>query len=72
MFDTQQAYLAGIHVLLTAGPTVEAIDPVRYISNHSSGKQGLALAHAAAAAGAKVDAGSGVRACHPAIRQSHE
>ncbi|MGX5172787.1 bifunctional phosphopantothenoylcysteine decarboxylase/phosphopantothenate--cysteine ligase CoaBC [Aliikangiella sp. IMCC44653] len=46
--------LAGKSVLLTAGPTVEAIDPVRFISNHSSGKMGYALAKAAAAAGAKV------------------
>lgn len=41
-------------VLITAGPTREAIDPVRYLSNHSSGKMGFALAAAAAAAGAKV------------------
>ena len=40
--------------LITAGPTREAIDPVRYISNHSSGKMGFALAEAAAAIGAKV------------------
>lgn len=44
--------LAGLRVLITAGPTREAIDPVRYISNHSSGKMGFALAEAAAAAGA--------------------
>ena len=41
-------------VLITAGPTQEAIDPVRYISNHSSGKMGFALATAAAQAGATV------------------
>lgn len=41
-------------VIITAGPTVEAIDPVRYISNHSSGKQGFAIAHALASAGADV------------------
>lgn len=46
--------LAGKHVLITAGPTREAIDPVRYISNHSSGKMGFALADAAQAMGAKV------------------
>lgn len=46
--------LAGKTVLLTAGPTREAIDPVRYISNHSSGKMGYALASAAAELGAKV------------------
>lgn len=46
--------LQGRHLVITAGPTREAIDPVRYISNHSSGKQGFALAAAAAAAGARV------------------
>lgn len=46
--------LAGRHVLVTSGPTREPIDPVRYISNHSSGKQGHALAKAAQAAGARV------------------
>lgn len=46
--------LAGKQVLITAGPTREAIDPVRYISNHSSGKMGFALAEAARLAGAKV------------------
>jgi phosphopantothenoylcysteine decarboxylase / phosphopantothenate---cysteine ligase len=46
--------LRGRRVLITAGPTREAIDPVRYISNHSSGKQGYALAQAARAAGAIV------------------
>ncbi len=46
--------LAGKTVMITAGPTREAIDPVRYISNHSSGKMGYALAQAAVDAGAKV------------------
>ncbi|MCK8046597.1 bifunctional phosphopantothenoylcysteine decarboxylase/phosphopantothenate--cysteine ligase CoaBC [Shewanella sp. 1CM18E] len=46
--------LQGMSVLLTAGPTREAIDPVRYISNHSSGKMGFALAKAAAEMGAEV------------------
>lgn len=46
--------LDGKHVLITAGPTWEAIDPVRYIANRSSGKQGFAIAAAAAALGAKV------------------
>jgi phosphopantothenoylcysteine decarboxylase / phosphopantothenate---cysteine ligase len=46
--------LAGKHVLVTAGPTHEPIDPVRYIANRSSGKQGYAIARAAAAAGATV------------------
>ena len=46
--------LTGRHVLITAGPTHEPIDPVRYIANRSSGKQGFAIAAAAAAAGARV------------------
>ena len=46
--------LAGRRVVVTAGPTREAIDPVRYISNHSSGKQGYAIAEAARDAGAEV------------------
>jgi len=46
--------LAGLNVLLDAGPTREAIDPVRYISNHSSGKMGFALAQACVDAGANV------------------
>lgn len=46
--------LAGKRVLITAGPTHEAIDPVRYIANRSSGKQGFAIAAAAQAAGAEV------------------
>jgi phosphopantothenoylcysteine decarboxylase/phosphopantothenate--cysteine ligase len=49
-----QRPLAGRHVLVTAGPTWEAIDPVRYIANRSSGKQGFAIAAAAAALGARV------------------
>lgn len=46
--------LAGKHILITAGPTHEPIDPVRYIANRSSGKQGFAIAAAAAQAGARV------------------
>ena len=46
--------LRGKHILITAGPTHEPIDPVRYIANRSSGKQGFAIARAAAAAGARV------------------
>ena len=46
--------LFGKHVLITAGPTHEPIDPVRYIANRSSGKQGFAIAAAAARAGARV------------------
>ncbi|MDO4499670.1 MAG: bifunctional phosphopantothenoylcysteine decarboxylase/phosphopantothenate--cysteine ligase CoaBC [Erysipelotrichaceae bacterium] len=51
--------LAGRKVLITAGPTMEAIDPVRFISNHSSGKQGYALAKAAKNLGAEVTLVSG-------------
>ncbi|MDD8060333.1 bifunctional phosphopantothenoylcysteine decarboxylase/phosphopantothenate--cysteine ligase CoaBC [Shewanella sp. ER-Te-42B-Light] len=51
--------LQGHKLLLTAGPTREAIDPVRYISNHSSGKMGFALAQAAAEMGAEVTLVSG-------------
>jgi phosphopantothenoylcysteine decarboxylase/phosphopantothenate--cysteine ligase len=46
--------LAGRHIVITAGPTHEPIDPVRYIANRSSGKQGFAIAAAAQAAGAEV------------------
>lgn len=53
------AALNGRHVLITAGPTREAIDPVRYLTNHSSGRQGYALAEAAARAGAAVTLVSG-------------
>ena len=51
--------LSGQHWVITAGPTMEAIDPVRFISNHSSGKMGYALATAAIARGAKVTLISG-------------
>jgi phosphopantothenoylcysteine decarboxylase / phosphopantothenate---cysteine ligase len=50
----QPKLLAGKRVLITAGPTFEAIDPVRGITNHSSGKMGFAVARAAAEAGAQV------------------
>ncbi|WP_269915356.1 bifunctional phosphopantothenoylcysteine decarboxylase/phosphopantothenate--cysteine ligase CoaBC [Acinetobacter sp. HY1485] len=50
----QPQLLQGQHVVITAGPTREAIDPVRYISNHSSGKMGFALAEACVKAGARV------------------
>ncbi len=51
--------LSGVHLVITAGPTREALDPVRYISNHSSGKMGFALADAAREAGARVTLISG-------------
>ncbi len=62
----QTKLLTGKHVVITAGPTIEAIDPVRYISNHSSGKMGYALAEAAIDAGAQVTIISGpVNICAP-------
>ncbi|MCB2387742.1 bifunctional phosphopantothenoylcysteine decarboxylase/phosphopantothenate--cysteine ligase CoaBC [Thalassolituus alkanivorans] len=57
LFET--GLLAGLEVVITAGPTREAIDPVRYISNHSSGKMGYAIAAAARDAGARVTLISG-------------
>src|SRR6185437_17100877 len=54
-----QRPLTGKHLLITAGPTHEPIDPVRYIANRSSGKQGFAIAMAAQAAGAHVTLVSG-------------
>lgn len=57
LFCAQQLipqHLAGKRVVITAGPTVEAIDPVRFLSNHSSGKMGFALAKACVEAGAQV------------------
>lgn len=63
--------LYGKKVLITAGPTYEAIDPVRFIGNHSSGKMGFALARAAAAKGAKVQLVTGPTALeleHPSVR----
>jgi phosphopantothenoylcysteine decarboxylase / phosphopantothenate---cysteine ligase len=56
---TVDPLLAGVRLLLTAGPTREALDPVRYISNHSSGKMGYAIARAAREAGAEVTLVSG-------------
>jgi phosphopantothenoylcysteine decarboxylase/phosphopantothenate--cysteine ligase len=57
--------LAGRHVLVTAGPTYEAIDPVRFIGNRSSGLQGYAIARAARQAGARVTLVSGPVALGP-------
>jgi len=51
--------LEGLHALVTAGPTREPLDPVRYLSNHSSGKQGYAIAEALVRAGAQVTLVSG-------------
>jgi len=59
--------MTGKHVLITAGPTQEAIDPVRYITNHSSGKMGYALAKISMLRGAKVTLVSGPTAIRPPL-----
>lgn len=64
--------LAGKRVLVTAGPTFEDIDPVRYLANRSSGKMGFAIAEAAATAAAEVVLIAGPSQCqlqNPAIRR---
>ncbi|MDP6315115.1 MAG: bifunctional phosphopantothenoylcysteine decarboxylase/phosphopantothenate--cysteine ligase CoaBC [Pseudomonadales bacterium] len=66
IFPTEK--LLGKKVVITAGPTREAIDPVRYITNHSSGKQGYALAEAAVDAGAEVVLVSGPSTLSPPDR----
>lgn len=80
LFESQ--LLAGKRVVITAGPTREALDPVRYLSNHSSGKMGYALARAALEAGAittlvsgpvKLDIPEGANAIHVETAQDmHE
>ncbi len=60
--------LVGKKILITSGPTREEIDPVRYISNHSSGKMGVAIAEAAAMAGAEVILVSGPSAVQVSSR----
>lgn len=57
--DPTSRPLAGIHILISAGPTREALDPVRFLSNRSSGKMGYALAQAAIESGARVTLISG-------------
>ena len=57
--------MQGVHVLVTAGPTMEKIDPVRYISNHSTGKMGYAIARAAMMRGAEVTLVSGKTKLEP-------
>ncbi len=57
--------LEGEHVLITAGPTCEDLDPIRYLTNRSTGKMGYALAHAALARGARVTLISGPTALFP-------
>lgn len=62
---TTSTALAGRHVVVTAGPTLEPIDPVRVLTNRSSGKMGYAVAAAALAAGARVTLVSGPTALRP-------
>ena len=64
-FHQEASSLSGKHILITAGPTYEAIDPVRFIGNHSSGKMGYALAEEAQKKGAKVTLISGPSALTP-------
>ena len=71
-FFAAQQQLQGKHVLITAGPTYEKIDPVRFIGNYSSGKMGYALAEECARRGAKVTLVSGpvhLTATHPNIER---
>ena len=79
LFGDRPALLAGRHVVVTAGPTYEDIDPVRFIGNRSSGRMGFAVAAAAARAGARVSLVAGpVRLDTPAgvertdVRSAHE
>lgn len=70
MLNERPKRLTGKKILITAGPTYEAIDPVRFIGNHSSGKMGFALAEVCAAEGAEVTLVHGpvhIRAQHPGI-----
>lgn len=71
-FFDKQSLLSGKKVLITAGPTYEKIDPVRFIGNYSSGKMGFALAEVCAEQGAEVTLVSGpvmLKTNHPAIRR---
>lgn len=70
----EEAPLAGKKVLISAGPTYEAIDPVRFIGNHSSGKMGFALAECVAALGGEVQLVSGpssLSTAHPSIHRTN-
>lgn len=72
-FFNRKKKLSGKKVLISAGPTYEAIDPVRFIGNHSSGKMGVALAEAAAEEGAEVFlviGPSSVTTDHPNIKRT--
>ncbi|SUK15646.1 putative Coenzyme A biosynthesis bifunctional protein coaBC [Staphylococcus agnetis] len=62
--DTE-SYFTNQHILITAGPTVEVIDPVRFVSNRASGKMGYAIAEALVARGAHVTLISGPTSIEP-------
>lgn len=69
--DSDNKPLAGRSILITAGPTYEPVDPVRFIGNRSSGRMGIALADVAASLGAKVDlilGPSKLTPSHPAVK----
>lgn len=71
-YFAQRDELAGKKIVITAGPTYEKIDPVRFIGNYSSGKMGFALAEECAARGAEVTLVAGpvqMKTLHPAIRR---
>ena len=71
-FFAQRDELAGKHIVITAGPTYEKIDPVRFVGNYSSGKMGFALAEECASRGAQVTLVAGpvqMKTTHPAIRR---
>ena len=71
-FFAQRDELAGKHIVITAGPTYEKIDPVRFVGNYSSGKMGFALAEECASRGAQVTLVVGpvqLKTSHPAIRR---
>ncbi len=71
-YFTQRDELAGKKIVITAGPTYEKIDPVRFIGNYSSGKMGFALAEECVARGAEVTLVAGpvqMKTVHPAIRR---
>jgi phosphopantothenoylcysteine decarboxylase/phosphopantothenate--cysteine ligase len=71
LLEGRDAPLAGRRVLVTAGPTRESIDPVRFLSNHSSGRMGIALAAAAWRRGAEVTLVAGPLAVPPPVGVHH-
>ncbi|MBR6170919.1 MAG: bifunctional phosphopantothenoylcysteine decarboxylase/phosphopantothenate--cysteine ligase CoaBC [Bacteroidaceae bacterium] len=72
-FFAEKADMKGKKVLITAGPTYEKLDPVRFIGNYSSGKMGIALAEECAERGAQVELICGptsIKTCHPNIKRT--